>query len=54
MICVLVFRVFVLQVEFAVQMTCETCADKVRDALQGKPGRLKILKYEPPLFKSYV
>ncbi|XP_068611834.1 copper chaperone for superoxide dismutase [Brachionichthys hirsutus] len=26
------------KVEFAVQMTCESCADKVRAALQGKPG----------------
>ncbi|CAF96200.1 unnamed protein product, partial [Tetraodon nigroviridis] len=25
------------KVEFAVQMTCESCADKVRAALQGKP-----------------
>lgn len=29
---------FVLQVEFAVQMTCGSCADEVRAALQGKPG----------------
>lgn len=26
------------QLEFAVQMTCESCADKVRAALEGKPG----------------
>ncbi|XP_068163801.1 copper chaperone for superoxide dismutase [Antennarius striatus] len=26
------------KVEFAVQMTCESCADKVRAVLQGKPG----------------
>lgn len=48
----LVFRVFVLQVELAVQMTCESCADKVRAALQERPGRLKTLKYAPSLFKG--
>nr|XP_046236308.1 copper chaperone for superoxide dismutase-like [Scatophagus argus] len=26
------------KLEFAVQMTCESCADKVRAALEGKPG----------------
>lgn len=26
------------QLEFAVQMSCESCADKVRAALEGKPG----------------
>ena len=26
------------QLEFAVQMTCESCAEKVRAALEGKPG----------------
>lgn len=34
--------VYVLQkqLEFAVQMTCESCADKVRAALEGKPGNI--------------
>lgn len=49
------FRDFVLQVEFAVQITCETCADKIRAALQEKPGRLKkIVKYELSLLKGFV
>ncbi|CAL8377934.1 copper chaperone for superoxide dismutase isoform X1 [Gadus morhua] len=26
------------KLEFAVQMTCESCANQVRDALEGKPG----------------
>ncbi|MED6250216.1 hypothetical protein ATANTOWER_027040 [Ataeniobius toweri] len=26
------------KLEFAVQMTCESCAEKVRAALEGKPG----------------
>ncbi|XP_072232721.1 copper chaperone for superoxide dismutase [Leuresthes tenuis] len=26
------------KLEFAVQMTCESCADEVRSALEGKPG----------------
>lgn len=27
------------QLEFAVQMTCGSCAEKVRAALEGKPGQ---------------
>lgn len=30
---------FTAQLEFAVQMACESCADKVRTALESKPGK---------------
>uniref|UniRef100_A0A667XRP6 Superoxide dismutase copper chaperone n=2 Tax=Myripristis murdjan TaxID=586833 RepID=A0A667XRP6_9TELE len=29
---------FTFSLEFAVQMTCESCANKIRAALEGKPG----------------
>lgn len=48
-----VFVFFVLQVEFAVQMTCDGCADQVRAALQGKPG-IKTLEHGPILLKCYI
>lgn len=57
----LFFRVFAMQVEFAVQMTCESCADKVRTVLQGKPGKkywnlshicLNVI-FSPPVFSIF-